>query len=321
MRNACWIVLFAVAACSVETEVAALAIVSPAPGATLTRDQLGESGALVAPLAVEVDSAGDIARVAIALDDITLGDAVDGSLVTDVARSGAMAVTAIAYAADDRELLRASVDITVVDPAIADCKGWLDMYRLDYTVGPAKQGVADPVTIKLPLNGIAYRYSSNMTPRETLYGDCELMRSLAQAAPILRGNGVTQIVDIGIYNYRCIDQSLTPPNCTLSQHAYAKAIDIAELVHGDGTRYSVLDDWVIDAAGGTCTAETEGDKDDFLHRVICELKSARVWNIVLTPNYNSAHRNHFHVDLTNGSDFIKRESVDDSLLVPLAASH
>jgi hypothetical protein len=33
---------------------------------------------------------------------------------------------------------------------------------------------------------------------------------------------------------------------------------------------------------------------------------------VLTPNYNDAHRNHFHVDLTTGSNYInKRLPVDD----------
>jgi hypothetical protein len=323
MRTSCWIVLLGAAGCSVELEahVASLSVVSPADGSTMTRDQLGSSGALVAPLAIEVRSAGDIARVAIAVGGEPLGDVVDGSLATELVRTGTMTLTAIAYAADDTELLRAGIEIAVVDPDVADCQGWLDLYRLDYTVGPAKQGVADPVTVKMPLNGVAYRYSANTAPRETLYGDCALMHSLAQAAPIVRAHDVTEIVDIGVYNYRCIDQSLTPPNCTLSQHAYAKAIDIAELVTGDGTRYSVLKDWVIDPSGSTCAAETEGDKDTFLHRVICELKAAGVWNIVLTPNYNGAHRNHFHVDLTSGADFIKRDASDDSLFIPLRDLH
>ena len=54
-----------------------------------------------------------------------------------------------------------------------------------------------------------------------------------------------------------------------------------------------------------------------LHQLICELKAAGVWNIVLTPNYNDAHRNHFHVDLTTDSDFIKRVASDPSLTIPL----
>ena len=28
-----------------------------------------------------------------------------------------------------------------------------------------------------------------------------------------------------------------------------------------------------------------------------------IFNIILTPNYNAAHYNHFHVDLTPGGDY------------------
>jgi hypothetical protein len=64
---------------------------------------------------------------------------------------------------------------------------------------------------------------------------------------------------------------------------------------------------VIDPdAEATCTAGTEDAKDSWLHRLICELKAAEVWTIALTPNYNASHRDHFHVDLTPGSDFITR---------------
>lgn len=309
MRELC-LVCFLAAGCSVETSLASLSIVSPAPGASFVRDQLGTSGALVASVGVEVAAGGDIARVAILGGDALLGELTDaaldhGMLAAEVRQLGPVTLSAVAYGDDGAELLRTSVDITVDEPVVESCQGWLDLYRLDYMPGPTRDGVADPVTVKLPLGGLSYRYSANTTARETLFGDCELMHSLAQAAPILRARGIEEVIDIGIYNYRCIDQSKTPPNCNMSQHAYAKAIDIAGFVDGEGTTYSVLDDWVIDTTD-TCTAETEGDKDAFLHEVICELKAAGVWNIVLTPNYNSAHRNHFHVDLTPGSDFIKR---------------
>jgi len=81
--------------------------------------------------------------------------------------------------------------------------------------------------------------------------------------------------------------------------------DTANMIAVASAHYSVLKDWVIDSTA-TCTADTANDKDAFLHAVICQLKAAGVWNIVLTPNYNADHRNHFHVDLTKGSDFIKR---------------
>jgi len=308
MRNLCFIAVLAAGwsvGCTAEVATASLSFVSPAPGSSHMRDQLGTSGALVAPIGVEVDVGGDVARVALSAGEIQLGDLADGKLAAQVPQSGAVTLTATAFAADGTELLTASVDVTIDDPAVADCHGWLDLYHLDYMTGPANQGIADPITVTLPLNSVAYRYSGNTTQRKTLYGDCTLMKSLAEAAPIIRSHDITEIIDIGIYNYRCIDQSLTPPNCTMSQHAYAKAIDIAELVTSDSTHYSVLKDWVIDSTA-TCTADTANDKDAFLHAVICQLKAAGVWNIVLTPNYNADHRNHFHVDLTKGSDFIKR---------------
>lgn len=301
------ILLVVATGCSVEIEVPSVAFTSPAPGSTFTRDQLGTSGALVADVDVAVDMQGDIARVAISDGDIVLGDVDDaGVLVAPVAVMGATTLTATAYSDAGAVIATAAVDVTVIEPAVGDCHAWLDLYKLDYSSGPTNPGIADPVMVKLPLNGVAFRYSGNADQRKTLYGDCALMKSLAQAAPIVRAHDVKEIVDIGIYNYRCIDQTKTPPNCSMSQHSYAKAIDLAELVTSDDTHYSVLEDFVIDATGATCEVPTDSEKDSFLHTVICELKAADVWNIVLTPNYNSDHRNHFHVDLTDGSDFIKR---------------
>jgi hypothetical protein len=292
-----------------------VAITSPAPGAMFTRDQLALSGWLIANIDVVVATQGDVARVSITAGgtsadramDAALGD-VDshGALAAQLRALGTQTVTATAYDAAGNPLATSSVDITIGSPNVTDCHAWLDLYHLAYTTGPANLGIADPITVTLPLNGLAYRSSGNAAQRKTLYGDCTLMKSLADAAPIVRAHDVTEIIDMGIYNYRCIDQTKTPPNCSMSQHSYAKAIDLAELVTSDGTHYSVLKDFVIDPAGDTCTAATENDKDAFLHHVICELKAAKTWNIILTPNYNADHRNHFHVDLTKDADFIKR---------------
>lgn len=297
-----------------DTGPASLELVTPAPGTELTRDTRGILGELVAPVALTARAGGPVVRVDFVADDtIDLGDVMrpvgadDLALDSDLDVLGPHTITAIGYDADGAELVRTQVDVTVVEPDVADCYGWLDLYGLDYTRGPDNQGVSQPVTVKVPINGMSFRYSSNDTPREKFFMDCSLAHSLARAAPMLRKRDVIQVVDIGVYNYRCIGGG-TPPDCPngISQHAYAKAIDIAGFLTGDGTFYSVLDDWVIDpSTEKTCEAGTENDKDAFLHQTICELKHANVWNIVLTPNYNSDHRNHFHVDLTDGSDFIR----------------
>ena len=68
-----------------------------------------------------------------------------------------------------------------------------------------------------------------------------------------------------------------------SQHAYANAIDVAGFVLADGREISVLDDW------GQATI-----KGEFLNQV--HKSACRKFSTVLGPDYNRAHRNHFHFD-------------------------
>ena len=68
-----------------------------------------------------------------------------------------------------------------------------------------------------------------------------------------------------------------------SEHATANAVDIGSFELADGTRISVLADW-----------EGEGPRAAFLREVrdgACELFAT-----VLSPDYNAAHRDHFHLD-------------------------
>ena len=74
-----------------------------------------------------------------------------------------------------------------------------------------------------------------------------------------------------------------------SAHARGEAIDIAAFVLEDGLRVSVLGDW----NGGT-TAERE-----FL-RVVRESACKR-FGTVLSPDYNAAHADHFHLETGGGS--------------------
>jgi hypothetical protein len=286
-----------------------LAFTSPAPGAELVRDDLSSIGELSAEVALQVAIEGEAARVAFSLGDVQLGDATaTGAGTAFVATSGPATLTATAFDADGIAVATASVDVTITDPTVADCHAWLDLYQVGYTVGPNSRGVADPVTAMMPINGIGYRVSGSA--RTTMFADCSLIRALAIAAPMMKSRGIVEVTDLGVYNYRCINNAGTPPNCTigLSEHSYGNAIDLAVFKAADGTTYSVKDDWVIDATGEkTCQAPTEPGKDRFLHELACTLKENDVFKIILTPNYNALHRDHFHVDLTEGGNTIKRE--------------
>lgn len=86
----------------------------------------------------------------------------------------------------------------------------------------------------------------------------------------------------------------------LSRHAYGDAIDLFGFGFSDGAFWSLVDDWEHDTtAFSTPAAQWLWDASHRWH-------DEHIWNIILTPNYNAAHDNHFHVDLTPGSDFYKR---------------
>lgn len=72
-----------------------------------------------------------------------------------------------------------------------------------------------------------------------------------------------------------------------SEHATANAIDIAGFVLDDGTRISVLGDW-----------EGEADKARFLKRV--RDGACTSFATVLSPDYNAAHADHLHFDMSDG---------------------
>jgi hypothetical protein len=70
----------------------------------------------------------------------------------------------------------------------------------------------------------------------------------------------------------------------LSQHAYANAIDISGFTLEGGERISVLRDW-----------KDEGAKGRFLRDV--RDGACRYFGATLSPDFNAAHANHFHLDM------------------------
>jgi hypothetical protein len=69
-----------------------------------------------------------------------------------------------------------------------------------------------------------------------------------------------------------------------SEHATANAIDVTGFVFPDGRRVSVLAAWHGDRA-----------ERDFMREV--RDGGCRLFRAVLSPDYNDAHRDHFHLDM------------------------
>ena len=151
--------------------------------------------------------------------------------------------------------------------------------------------IEDAVRVQNPINGVVYRYieSSNAT---ALYGSCELMLAIYDLSTLLREYNIVEVGHIGTYNCRVISGTNT-----VSRHGYGDALDIGSLFDTSGDEYNLIQHWEHD------TTSFSTDKARILYEIGRQMHTRDIFNIVLTPNYNAAHDNHFHVDLTPGSDY------------------
>ncbi|WLI25328.1 extensin family protein [Pseudomonas simiae] len=105
--------------------------------------------------------------------------------------------------------------------------------------------------------------------------------SLQPAAQAVFGQAVARVDHLGSFACR---NMYNRAEGRLSQHASANALDIAGFRLADGRTVSVLRDW-----------PGEGEKARFLREV--RDSACDDFNVVLSPDYNAAHRNHFHLDM------------------------
>jgi hypothetical protein len=155
----------------------------------------------------------------------------------------------------------------VPDQAYKDGCGWINAVKFQ-TAGGTQLG-AEPVTCEL-------------AAAVTLWIEHEVQ----PAAITAFGKKVTGIEDMGTYDCRNIIGSNVWKNVK-SQHASANAIDIAGFTLEDGRKVSVLKDW-------PSKGKERASEALFLRAI--KARSCRYFRVSLGPDFNDAHKNHFHFD-------------------------
>ena len=105
------------------------------------------------------------------------------------------------------------------------------------------------------------------------------MRELDKGALEHLGSGVKSIQHYGAYSCRPIAGTRTP-----SEHSYANAFDVSGFVLDDGRVISVLNDW-------------DGKEDRMRFLRSARRQACKIFRVTLSPDYNEAHKDHFHVDM------------------------
>ena len=104
------------------------------------------------------------------------------------------------------------------------------------------------------------------------------------AARLYLGSEVVRIETFGTYACRDVRGSGGTIAGRLSEHGRANAVDISGFVLADGRRISIVNDWYAD-----------GPVSEFLKAI--HQSACKRFRTVLSPDYNSAHRDHLHFDM------------------------
>ncbi|GAC1352412.1 MAG: hypothetical protein NVS3B20_06130 [Polyangiales bacterium] len=173
-------------------------------------------------------------------------------------------------------------------------------------------GVAQPIRLTGALHGVHFhglgsQASWATSPYEII--DCRLALALDDFAVILAAHGVIEALHMSIYRpaAKTIAHSANSANAVNAEHRRheaALAIDLGTLKKRDGSTLSVLDDWHGRIGDKTCVPSARPTmstpKSLEIRQIFCAAAEAKLFNVMLTPNYNPPHANHFHLEVTHG---------------------
>jgi hypothetical protein len=187
----------------------------------------------------------------------------------------------------------------------AACEDELGRRAIPFTAVDEARGVLAPVRLGGPLHGVTFHTGlpeaqRTSSPWEIV--DCRLALALDDFAAQLAEHDVTEVVHFSMYRPPIRSW---PEGKLATRHPGALAIDAAAFIKRDGTRLEVERDFHGRIGALTC-GPNAGPRPATpaaleLRHIVCDAAQARLFNVVLTPDYNWPHRNHFHLEVAAGA--------------------
>jgi hypothetical protein len=186
-------------------------------------------------------------------------------------------------------------DALAPDP---ECLQFLRSNEIPAATTEPMRGIRTPVRAKGRPGGIGL---VSRGQREAIM-DCALARALFEAAPIFRSLGVETLEFSSAYDFR-----LRRHTDLLSAHAHGLAIDVHVL---RGPRHELdvardfekgLGEWRKLRPGpgalARCIGQPRTEKGAMLRKLACRLKLHTEFRVVVTPDDDSDHRDHLHLEV------------------------
>jgi len=188
------------------------------------------------------------------------------------------------------------------------CLAELTRRHVPYAREEAKRGVKIPVRLTGKVAGVLYRTDFPDNERASVpweIFDCRLVLSLDDFGETLRAHSVAEVRMFSAWRPPAKSWPMSEWG---RRHQGALAIDVRELRKDTGEALNVLDHFhgklgLTPCTAGSTATTTDSPEDRELHEIVCAASEAHLFNSILTPNYNPAHKNHFHLELTPDVDW------------------
>lgn len=187
------------------------------------------------------------------------------------------------------------------------CTHELDVRGVAFTRAPGSAGVLAPIRLPKGAGGVVFQsdapdHALATNPFDVF--DCRLALALHDYAKILRAHDVEEV---RIFSAWRPTRGLSPGPAT--RHPGGLAVDVArfgkKIEPGEKERRWLVVERDFHGRPGTvpcgsaavppAPASSEAKE---LRSLLCEAVDQHLFTVVLTPNYDHAHRNHFHLEVT-----------------------
>ncbi|HVH46354.1 MAG TPA: extensin family protein [Labilithrix sp.] len=183
------------------------------------------------------------------------------------------------------------------------CEAELVRRKIPFARAESTRGVRAPVRLAGPLHGVTIHSELTETKRVRSpfeIFDCRLVLALDDFTEVVAQNDVVEILHMSAFRSR--KQRGCTSKFANKQHCGALAVDVGTFVKKDGTRLVVDRDFNGKIGQGTCISNAKPSpvtpEAEELWGYVCESARRALFNVVLTPNFNADHKNHFHLEVT-----------------------
>jgi hypothetical protein len=183
-----------------------------------------------------------------------------------------------------------------------ECEAELTVRKIDF-VRETATAVLAPVRLTGALHGVVFHTDAQEKDRPTSpyeIADCRLVLALDDFAAILQSHEIVEVRHYSMYR----PPRPWPEGKIGARHDGALAIDAGRFIDKTGAVLDVDRDFhgAIDArtCGDGAAPKPATPAALALRAILCDAVDGRLFNVVLTPNYNRPHKNHFHLEVTAG---------------------